>query len=102
MIEQQSLSQPYQMKFFASSFIANCISGLMHPLDLIKTRFQSNHCLKQVTTAKENLAISYPSTEAYSMLSKSYINRKDSKDSIKDFQYLYSVRPQPPLPFSYC
>jgi hypothetical protein len=30
-----------------ASFVANYIAGLLHPFDVIKTRFQSKHLLKQ-------------------------------------------------------
>jgi hypothetical protein len=31
----------FSMKYVAASFFATYFSGVMHPLDLIKTRFQS-------------------------------------------------------------
>ena len=33
----------FSLKCGISSFIATYISGVLHPLDLLKTRFQSNN-----------------------------------------------------------
>lgn len=36
-----------------ASFVANYIAGILHPFDVIKTRFQSKANLIQVMMAKE-------------------------------------------------
>lgn len=34
----------FSLKYVAASFAATYFSGVVHPLDLIKTRFQSKNC----------------------------------------------------------
>lgn len=47
-----------------ASFFANYVAGILHPFDVIKTRFQSKHPSHQVTTAKGLMTISYQNTKA--------------------------------------
>jgi hypothetical protein len=36
------------LKYLTASFVATYCSGVVHPLDLIKTRFQSTHGVRKV------------------------------------------------------
>lgn len=47
-----------------SSFLATYIAGALHPLDIIKTRFQSTPPSIQAMTARPALTTSCPSTKA--------------------------------------
>lgn len=55
----------YSIKCGISSFIATYIAGVMHPLDLIKTRFQSIRLLIQATMADQMLKIKYPNIKGF-------------------------------------
>jgi len=41
MTKNEDIDKFYSLKCGVSSFIATYVSGVMHPFDLIKTRFQS-------------------------------------------------------------
>lgn len=43
MNKHEKVDRFYSLKCGFCSFIATYISGVMHPFDLIKTRFQSTH-----------------------------------------------------------
>jgi len=52
----------FSLKYVAASFFATYFSGVMHPLDLIKTRFQSktfNNTGHDGRSATENLVPKY-------------------------------------------
>lgn len=67
-----------------ASFLANYIAGILHPFDVIKTRFQSKHRSHQVTTGKALMTISYQDTRAFTMLSNRSMSTKALKGSLKD------------------
>lgn len=52
----------FSIKYVAASFFATYFAGIMHPLDLIKTRFQSKSLPIKVTTARPPPTTSSPST----------------------------------------
>lgn len=84
----------YSFKCGIASFVATYISGVMHPLDLIKTRFQSNHHVSQVMMASPMLKTQSLSTKVSSRVSRISTNRKASKDSTRASTSLSSVRLQ--------
>jgi hypothetical protein len=43
----------YSLKCGVNSFVATYIAGVLHPLDLVKTRFQSAPIEIQATTEKD-------------------------------------------------
>lgn len=80
-----SVSRDYDLfsiKYIAASFFATYFSGVMHPLDLIKTRFQSKSPAIQATTARPPTTL-YPSTTASTMLSRTSTTVRASVDSTK-------------------
>lgn len=76
-----------------SSFLANYIAGLLHPFDVIKTRFQSKCKPIQAMMEKQLIEISSRNTMEYCMPSNKYTPQKASKDSLKASICQYSARP---------
>lgn len=65
--EPEPQSTSYSIKCGLASFIATYIAGVMHPLDLIKTRFQSMPIpIAQATTASPAPTTRCPSTRGCS------------------------------------
>lgn len=56
MAKKQS-DETYSLSCALNSFVSTYIAGILHPLDIIKTRFQSIFTSKQVTMAKHSLKI---------------------------------------------
>jgi len=56
-LSQQKDYDIFSLKYIASSFFATYFSGVVHPLDLIKTRFQSKTLLIKAMTAEQALTI---------------------------------------------
>jgi hypothetical protein len=54
----------FSPKYIISSFFATYFSGVVHPLDLIKTRFQSKTLLTKVMTGEPQVIILSPSIQA--------------------------------------
>ena len=60
----------FSFKYVAASFTATYFSGVVHPLELVKTRFQSKVPLKQVTMENQQTKISFPNTTTLGTLYK--------------------------------
>jgi hypothetical protein len=58
----------FSLKYLTASFLATYCSGVVHPLDLIKTRFQSNLQLTQAMMENPPPTIWCQSTAASKML----------------------------------
>lgn len=58
----------YSLKCGLNSFISTYIVGILHPLDVIKTRIQSCSLLTKVTMASLGLSTWSLNIEAFSML----------------------------------
>jgi len=72
------------LKYLTASFIATYCSGLVHPLDVIKTRLQSNFSVTQATTEEVLQRILSPSTATYKMLLDTSTGTKACVDCTKD------------------
>ena len=57
MSRNEDIDRFYSFKCGLCSFVATYISGVMHPFELIKTRFQSIYFLIKVMTANPTLKI---------------------------------------------
>ena len=55
MSRNEDIDRFYSFKCGLCSFVATYISGVMHPFELIKTRFQSIYFLTKVMTANPTL-----------------------------------------------
>lgn len=90
----------FSFKYIAASFVATYFSGVVHPLELIKTRFQSKAFFRQVMMANQPARILSPSTATSGMHSKSSMSMKGFEGYTRVSISHYYVRP-PPCPFSF-
>ena len=91
---KKTSDETYSIGCAINSFVSTYISGILHPLDIIKTRFQSIITCKQVTMAKHSLKILFQGTKVLLMAFKEYTNMKALLGYIKDFIFQCSVRLQ--------
>lgn len=82
-------STVYSIKCGVASFVATYIAGVMHPLDVIKTRFQSTCRVMQAMMANLALTTKSPSTKECSKHLSRSIETKACRVSIKDFTSRY-------------
>lgn len=79
----------YSLKCGVSSFFAKYVVAIFHPLELLKTRFQSIPFIITTQAMMGNFKkIWFPSTRALSKESLLSIKLRDSPDSIKVSTYL--------------
>jgi hypothetical protein len=89
----------FSLKYMAASLFATYFSGVMHPLDLIKTRFQSKPFITQATTAAPATQIWCPNTPESATPSEPYTKTRDFGDFTKAFIFP-SFAKEPPCPSS--
>ena len=75
-----------------ASFAANYIAGILHPFDVIRTRFQSNLSKIKVMTERREKTIWFPGIEEFIMLSRKLLHPKEFRAFLKDFTSLYLVK----------
>ena len=80
------------IKYLSASFLATYCSGLVHPLDVIKTRLQSISFLRKVMMEKVKPKILFLSMVISKMLSNTSIETKVYVDSTKDSMSPYYVK----------
>ena len=76
--------ESYSFKCALNSFASTYVAGILHPLDVIKTRFQSISYVIKVMMGSQGLKILYLSTEESSMLFRLSTERKDLEVCLKD------------------
>lgn len=79
----------YSIKCGVASFVATYIAGIMHPLDVIKTRFQSTYVVMQAMTANRAPTTKSPSMKECSKRSSRSIEMKACKVFIKDSTFRF-------------
>ncbi len=85
--ESKNLSYIQSMKCGVASLLSSCISiSLVHPLEVIKVRFQSMNAVIKVTMDRPMNKISCPSTEASSMPLNKSLKMKGLKDCTKVYR----------------
>lgn len=89
---KKTSDETYSLSCALNSFVSTYIAGILHPLDIIKTRFQSIATSKQVTMEKHSPKTSYQGTKASLMASKEYTNMKALLDCTKDSMFQCSVK----------
>ena len=72
-----------------ASFVANYIAGILHPFDVIKTRFQSSRSKIKVMTERREKTIWYLDIEEFIMLSRTLLHRKEFRAFSKDSTFLF-------------
>ena len=91
---KKTSDETYSLSCAINSFVSTYIAGILHPLDIIKTRFQSIPTSKQVTMAKHNLKILFRGIKASLMALKEYTNTKALLGCIRDFMFQCSAKLQ--------
>lgn len=77
MVVHQGANDPYfSIKCAVASFFANYIVGVFHPLELLKTRFQSTWKINQAMTERIRIIL-YLSTKELSREFEIFTNLKE-------------------------
>ena len=86
-------SDPYHsLKCGVASFFANYVVGFFHPLELIKTRFQST-CLPIKAMMANSMKILFPNMMESSRHSRISIAVRESEGCIRDCILIYLAKP---------
>jgi len=78
------------------------MTGIFHPLDVIKTRFQSSIFLIKAMMGKDNIRILYQNIKELLVDLPLFINNKELKDYLKDFIFQCLAKHQQPHYFFGC
>lgn len=90
----------FSFKYVAASFFATYFAGIVHPLDLIKTRFQSKPYIIQAMMVRLQVRILYLNIMELRMHLIRSTKMKDLKVFIRDFIFPYYAKLHPCPSFS--